>query len=180
MSRRPRTRLIQVKYDETSHGYDELYGAEQREKYEAASSIIASVHGLLCDAGAGTLLLAEYMREKGLDSNYSYIVALDVSPGMLEKARERVRRLGVAAKVELLVGDIENIPLRDNVCSLLTSFTVIDLTDDPRQALREMARVSKLLVVSLLKKAQGLKSMNLRPGRRIAETSKDIIFLRSE
>lgn len=179
MSLRPKTQLIRIKYDETSKGYDELYSAEQIEKYEAVSSIIAVAKGLLCDAGAGTLLLAEYMKEKGLDNNYSYIVAFDVSQGMLEKARARARRLGVEAKVELLVGDIENIPLRSNVCSLLTSFTVIDLTDNPRQALNEMERVSKLLIVSLLKKAQSMKTANLRPGRKIAETSKDIIFVRT-
>ncbi len=67
---------------------------------------------------------------------------LDMTDQMLALARENQRRAGVE-NVELLKGEIENIPLPDNSVDVVISNCVINLSADKDQVLREAFRVLK-------------------------------------
>src|SRR4029077_12850747 len=61
---------------------------------------------------------------------------------MLALARENQKRAGVT-NVEILKGEIENIPLPDNCVCVIISYCVINLSADKDRVLREAFRVLK-------------------------------------
>ncbi len=173
-----RKRIIMIKYDSTANGYDELYRDEQWEKYDAArKTLLDKQLATLCDFGSGTLLFLEYIISTSLSQRVSYYVALELSHNMIVNSMKRAKKLGKRHLVDIVQADIENTPLRDSSCSIAVSYTVLDLVDNPKQALEEIKRTSSYAIVSLLKKAQRLKTTNLRIGTYIGETNKDVLFL---
>ena len=73
---------------------------------------------------------------QGLD-----VVAADISPTMLARARATAQRLGVADQVTMAVADVGALPFADGSFDLVVSFTGLHCFPDPRQAIREMVRV---------------------------------------
>jgi arsenite methyltransferase len=67
---------------------------------------------------------------------------LDMTDEMLGLARENQRKAGVE-NVEFLKGEIENIPLPENVVDVIISNCVINLSGDKDRVLREAFRVLK-------------------------------------
>jgi 2-polyprenyl-3-methyl-5-hydroxy-6-metoxy-1,4-benzoquinol methylase len=67
---------------------------------------------------------------------------LDMTDEMLALARENQRKAGVE-NVEFLKGEIENIPLADNLVDVVISNCVINLSADKDRVLREAFRVLK-------------------------------------
>ena len=169
-------RVIRERYEATATGYDELYRAEQYEKYAAALPRVPP-RGVVLDAGCGTGLLAEYMRARGYLEGVDLYICLDYSHAMLEIAKWRLGLL-CPGKCIVVEGDVQAIPLADASVDVVYSFTVLDLVDDLEEALRELARVSRgPVVVSLLKKLPYKDKLLSRPHRLIAVTSKDVVFL---
>src|SRR6201987_6339383 len=70
------------------------------------------------------------------------VYGLDMTDEMLALANENKRKAG-AANVELLKGEIENIPLPDNSVDVIISNCVINLSADKDRVLREALRVLK-------------------------------------
>lgn len=66
-------------------------------------------------------------------------VGVDLSPGMLRRARSRAerRRLG---QVELVEASVDRMPFEDGSFDLCLCLNGLHCMDDPRAALREMAR----------------------------------------
>ena len=175
---------IMIKYDATAEGYDELYRDEQYAKYAKAAEALAktlsscrhSPSCRLCDIGCGTGLLIEYMAEAGLPQPSHYI-CIDLSINMLRHAKQRSKR-HAAPLIDIIQGDAEHLPLRRKTCRIAVSFTVIDLVEDPARMLSECDHVSGTCIVSRLKKAMRNHSRELRVGSYLAETDKDIVFIR--
>jgi ubiquinone/menaquinone biosynthesis C-methylase UbiE len=65
-------------------------------------------------------------------------VGVDISTGMIERARELAADLG---NVELVVGDSEQLPFHDDTFTAVMCSSSFHHYPDPAQALREMARV---------------------------------------
>ncbi len=77
------------------------------------------------------------------------VVGLDPSTGMLSHGERKVKRAGLDDRVELVVGDAQELPFEaDSFDAITMAFGIRNVPDRPR-ALREVARV-------------------LRPGRRVA------------
>lgn len=70
------------------------------------------------------------------------IVAVDLSPGMLEKARERFRENGLAARVQVVCAHSERLPFRDRTFQLVYSHSVLHHLTDPAPTLDEISRVT--------------------------------------
>jgi ubiquinone/menaquinone biosynthesis C-methylase UbiE len=70
-------------------------------------------------------------------------VAADISPKMLERAREVARRRGVEGQVTTAIADVGELPFPDDSFDLVVSLTGLHVFPDPRQAIREMVRVLK-------------------------------------
>src|SRR5437764_10603238 len=69
------------------------------------------------------------------------MIAMDITPEMLEQGRVKLARLGLQDRIDLRIGDAERINLPDNsVDGCCSAFTVRNLSDI-RQGFREMLRV---------------------------------------
>ncbi|BEP17540.1 hypothetical protein PYJP_08920 [Pyrofollis japonicus] len=172
-----RKKILRIKYNATSAGYDELYGEEQRKKYNVATKRLRP-QGVVLDDGCGTGLFLEYCIKNQFSDSIIYYICLDLSPGMLKKAKERIHKLGIEYLVDIVEADAEYIPLRDKCIDTVFSFTVLGLLSDPTKGLAEIRRVNKgCSIVSILKIGEARKSSVIRFGTYIGETDKDIIFI---
>jgi len=95
---------------------------------------------VVLDLGAGAgfdcFLAANRVGEKGR------VIGVDMTPEMLEKARENARRGGYE-NTEFRLGEIENLPVADNYVDVIISNCVINLSPDKRRVFKEAFRVLK-------------------------------------
>jgi len=70
------------------------------------------------------------------------IIGVDMTPEMVEKARENARN-GNYANVEFRLGEIENLPAGDNSVDAVISNCVINLSPDKKRVFAETFRVLK-------------------------------------
>ncbi len=70
------------------------------------------------------------------------VIGVDMTPEMLEKARENVKK-GDYGNVEFRLGEIENLPVADNSVDAVISNCVINLTPDKGRVFKEAYRVLK-------------------------------------
>ena len=87
-------------------------------------------------AGFDCFLASARVGEKGR------VIGVDMTPEMLEKARENSARSGYK-NVEFRLGEIENLPVADNKVDIIISNCVINLSPDKEQVFREAYRVLK-------------------------------------
>ena len=80
---------------------------------------------------------------QALKLNPDKIIGVDISNGMLEKGREKIRNKGLHEKIELRYGDSENLEFTDNKFdAVIVSFGVRNF-EDLRAGLSEIRRVLK-------------------------------------
>ena len=70
-------------------------------------------------------------------------VAADISPKMLDRARDVARKRGVEDQVTTTIADVGDLPFDDDSFDLVVSFTGLHVFPDPHRAIREMVRVLK-------------------------------------
>jgi arsenite methyltransferase len=70
------------------------------------------------------------------------VVGVDMTPEMIEKARENARRGGYE-NVEFRLGEIENLPTADNYVDVIISNCVVNLSPEKDRVFREAFRVLK-------------------------------------
>jgi arsenite methyltransferase len=70
------------------------------------------------------------------------VIGVDMTPEMLESARENARKGGYE-NVEFRLGEIENLPVGDNSIDVVISNCVINLVPDKNRVFRETFRVLK-------------------------------------
>jgi len=145
-----RKRSTRNHYDELGGDvYNAQYGDEQPPKYHLALRLAPpSRDGLLLDDGCGTGTFLPDLGERG--------VGLDLSSSLLSTARWKLR-----GRSHLVQGDAEALPFRDTVFAGIYSFTIVQNTPDPIEALAEMVRVvrgSSWVIVTAIRKAFTLKS----------------------
>jgi len=87
-------------------------------------------------AGLDCFLAADKVGETGR------VIGVDMTPEMIEKARENARK-GNYANVEFRLGEIENLPVADNAVNIVISNCVINLAPDKRRVFTEAFRVLK-------------------------------------
>jgi arsenite methyltransferase len=68
------------------------------------------------------------------------VIGLDMTPAMIERARENARAAGLS-NVEFRLGDAEGMPVDDASVDWVISNCVINLAPDKRKVFREVARV---------------------------------------
>ena len=71
------------------------------------------------------------------------IIGLDISTGMLEKGREKLKKRKIDHKIELHEGDSENIPFPDNTFDGITVGFGVRNFENLEKGLKEMLRVLK-------------------------------------
>src|SRR5690606_14376837 len=134
--------------DEWDHLRRELYG--ERFTDDALRELIPAdwtVADLACGSGSVAALLAPRVAE---------VIAVDLSPEMLEAAR---RRIGAAAapggNVDLRQGALEQLPIASATCDAALLLLALTHIEEPARAVTEMARILKpggrAVVVDLLR-----------------------------
>jgi ubiquinone/menaquinone biosynthesis C-methylase UbiE len=87
-------------------------------------------------AGFDCFLAAREVGDKG------HVIGVDLTPEMVEKARENARKGGYA-NVEFRLGEIENLPVRDGAVDVVLSNCVINLSTAKGKVFAEAYRVLK-------------------------------------
>ncbi|GAB4023995.1 arsenite methyltransferase [Spirosoma koreense] len=70
------------------------------------------------------------------------IIGLDMTPAMIDRARKNAKALGFT-NVEFVYGDIEDMPLPENLADVVVSNCVMNLVPDKQKAFAETFRVLK-------------------------------------
>lgn len=70
------------------------------------------------------------------------VIGIDFTPAMIQKARQNAEKLGFN-NVEFREGDIDNIPLNDEVADVIVSNCVLNLVPDKAKVIAEIYRVLK-------------------------------------
>lgn len=68
------------------------------------------------------------------------VIGLDMTPAMIDRARRNAKTLGFT-NVEFVYGDIEDMPLPENLADVVVSNCVMNLVPDKRKAFRETYRI---------------------------------------
>jgi len=89
-------------------------------------------------SGAGLDVL---LASKQVDSE-GRVIGLDMTPEMIEKAKENASKAGVK-NVEFRLGEMENMPIEDKSVDWIISNCVINLSPDKRKVFQEAFRVLK-------------------------------------
>ncbi len=71
------------------------------------------------------------------------IIGLDISPGMLEVGKKKVAALNLEDKIEMILGDSENLPFKKDTFDAVTVGFGVRNFEDLEQGLREIYRVLK-------------------------------------
>jgi len=71
-----------------------------------------------------------------------YVIGVDMTPDMVTKARRNAEK-GKYSNVEFRLGEIEHLPLADNVADVIISNCVINLSPNKNQVFKEAYRVLK-------------------------------------
>lgn len=87
-------------------------------------------------AGIDAILASQKVGEKGK------VIGVDMIEEMIEKAKENAKKQGIK-NVEFLLGEIENLPVKDNSVDTIITNCVINLTPDKAKTFSEAYRVLK-------------------------------------
>ncbi len=102
----------------------------------ASLTVGETVVDLGSGAGIDCFLAAKKVGERGR------VIGVDMTPEMLERARENARKSGLA-NVEFRLGEIENLPVADATVDVVISNCVINLSPDKERVFREVHRMLK-------------------------------------
>lgn len=151
---------IKERYDAISETYDELYGEEQRAKYESLLRRINLRVGKLLDAGGGSLLFEKYLL-RGRGPQGLWIVALDISKIIVRPYNE----LMSLPSIDAVIGDILNLPLRGNAFDFVFCITVLggfgENLEEAIESLLMARREHGLTVITLHRKTIGPRELEL-------------------
>jgi demethylmenaquinone methyltransferase/2-methoxy-6-polyprenyl-1,4-benzoquinol methylase len=131
-------------FDNISENYDGLnrvisFGIDVKWRKKVVSIIGKNNPKQILDIATGTGDLAIMMA--GL--NPDKVIGLDISAGMLEVGKQKVAKVNLSDKIEMIVGDSENMPFKDNTFDAITvSFGVRNFANLDK-GLTEIKRVLK-------------------------------------
>jgi ubiquinone/menaquinone biosynthesis C-methylase UbiE len=130
-----------VKHDRAATlGARAMWGADMRRMFADVAR--------LADTPAGTSVLdipcGGGFALRGLSSGQPVrYVAADISPYMLQRAREEARRMRTQDVIEFVEADMTALQFADNSFDLCVTYNGLHCLPDPRAALAELARVLK-------------------------------------
>jgi phosphatidylethanolamine/phosphatidyl-N-methylethanolamine N-methyltransferase len=135
--------------------YDYTFGLVAREGRRHAVEVINTRDGRVLEVGVGTgLSLPDY--EEHLE-----IVGIDLSPEMLEKARERVAEERLTNVTALLEMDAGELTFEDASFDTVVAMYVMTVVPDPEKVMRELARVCRpggeVLIVNHFSTEDGMR-----------------------
>ena len=115
--------------------YDLVFGPALSQGRKDSIAAAERVGGRVLEVGVGTgISLPQYSRDVRL-------TGVDISDSMLDKARERVRDLGLDNVERIAVMDAERLDVPDDSFDVVVAQYVVTAVPNPEKALDEFARV---------------------------------------
>ncbi|MDR2223263.1 MAG: bifunctional demethylmenaquinone methyltransferase/2-methoxy-6-polyprenyl-1,4-benzoquinol methylase UbiE [Flavobacteriaceae bacterium] len=135
---------VEQMFDTISGNYDNLnrmisLGTDQGWRKKVLKMVSATNPTNILDIATGTGDLAILLSK----SNAQKITGLDLSAGMLEVGKQKVKALHLDQKIEMIQGDSENLPFGDNTFDAITVGFGIRNFENLEKGLTEILRVLK-------------------------------------
>ena len=137
--------ILRLVYDRSAGHYDYLHSfltlnSDDRGRRLVVDMTVKQGDRVL-DAGSGTGTTAVYAARKTGPSGK--VVLFDLSEGMLEVAREKIKKYNLQDMVEFRTGDILNMPFEDESFDVVLSTYSLCPVYDPEKGAKELYRVLK-------------------------------------
>jgi len=149
-------------YNSTSSFYDKRYEEIQKQKLKLILNNFNQNNKFIIDAGCGTGFLIEFLAfEKEVKYSFCYI-GLDISWMMLKEFYHKLERFKIKMNINLILSDIEYLPLRSNIFDSIFSITAFQNLGNHQLGLKELVRTAKNRAefnLSILKKKIKLKKL---------------------
>jgi len=144
--------VVAAAYDRWAPVYDMVFGPVFRRGRRAAIVAAERVGGRILEVGVGTgISLPHYAAS-------STLFGIDISEEMLDRARMRVRQLGLANVEAIQVMDAEALEFPDGAFDVVVAQYVVTAVPNPERALDEFVRVVRpggLIVIATRIGAEG-------------------------
>ncbi len=138
MPDRRRTDEVRRRYQRLAPFYDAMEGLSERRFQPWRERLWSLVQGeSVLEAGVGTGKNMPYYPPG------AFMTAVDFTPGMLARARERARKLGINARLRLRLGDVQSLDFAEASFDAAAATFVFCSVPDPVLGLRELKRVVK-------------------------------------
>jgi phosphatidylethanolamine/phosphatidyl-N-methylethanolamine N-methyltransferase len=141
---RPATRLAEMDADAVVRAYkrwtpvyDKVFGKFLEAGIKQTAQTVNHYHGRLLEVGVGTGLALPHYKQS------FHITGVDLSPDMLEKARQRVQRERLRHVEHLHEMDATDLDFPDASFDVTVAMYVLTVVPDPQAVMHEMARVTK-------------------------------------
>ena len=131
-------------FDTISKEYDGLnrvisFGIDIKWRKKVVQLVADSNPNIILDIATGTGDLAINLAE----TNAEKIIGLDISEGMLNVGKEKILNKSLQDRIEMVVGDSENLPFEDNTFDAITVGFGIRNFETLEKGLAEILRVLK-------------------------------------
>ncbi|MBF0693903.1 MAG: bifunctional demethylmenaquinone methyltransferase/2-methoxy-6-polyprenyl-1,4-benzoquinol methylase UbiE [Flavobacterium sp.] len=135
---------VATMFNNISGNYDGLnrvisFGIDVKWRKNVLKMVAAKNPQTVLDIATGTADLAIMMS----NTNASKIIGLDISAGMLDVGRQKVKAKNLSDKIELVLGDSEDIPFPDNTFDAITVGFGVRNFENLEKGLAEILRVLK-------------------------------------
>ena len=135
---------VTAMFDNVSSNYDLLnriltFGIDISWRKNVVKLVLEQKAKNVLDIATGTGDLAIMMGKKNIDS----ITGLDISPGMLDIGKQKVSAEGLDKKVDMIIGDSEELPFKDNSFDAITVAFGVRNFENLETGLAEIYRVLK-------------------------------------
>ncbi len=131
-------------FDTISKEYDGFnrvitFGIDVKWRKKVVSIVKNSKPEAVLDIATGTGDLIISMAESGAKK----LTGLDISAGMLEVGKEKIRQKNLSDRIDMMIGDSENLPFEDNSYDAITVAFGVRNFDHLEKGLKEINRVLK-------------------------------------
>lgn len=131
-------------FDTISGNYDNLnrvisFGIDVKWRKKVLKIVSDSKPKVILDIATGTGDLAILMAQ----SKAEKIIGLDISAGMLEVGRKKVEEKNLSNRIELVLGDSENMPFEDNYFDAITVSFGVRNFENLEKGFAEILRILK-------------------------------------
>jgi SAM-dependent methyltransferase len=133
---------LEAEYDQMAEEYDATRDAATEDELSGIARSLDGSESVL-DVGVGTGRFAKPLTERGFS-----VVGVDVSRRMLLKAKEK-------GLDRLVLGDAYSLPFRAKAFDAAVTIHLLHIVVDWAKVMREMARVTKGNVITILRVPQG-------------------------
>lgn len=135
---------VEQMFDNIAGNYDKLnrvisFGIDVKWRKKVLKIVSDSNPKIILDIATGTGDLAILMTE----TNAEKIIGLDISDGMLEVGRIKIRQQNLSDKIEMVLADSENMPYSDNYFDAITVAFGVRNFENLEKGLSEILRVLK-------------------------------------